>query len=303
MILHHYHISPYSEKIRLMFGYTGLAWQSAISPPMPPRPIVDPLVGGYRRIPVAQIGADIFCDTRIISAEIARLSNRPELSFEGANSEASAFAQHANSEIFMPIVQTANPKTVLAMVLRKHWPWQVLALIKDRAKVAKTSNAPRLSRSQMHATIDAFKNDLEDKLSASPFLFGEHPTIADFAAYHLVWFANNTRPKTLLSEHNNARAWQQRMQAFGQGQYTKVNKHQVFQAAKQAQPRALSDDLVQHSDIGKSVTIAPNDYARDKVSGQLVGANAERWIIARHTTEFGILHVHFPTAGYELSVS
>ena len=71
-ILHHYSMSPFSEKIRLMFGYAGLAWQSLPCPEMPPRPTVDPLSGGYRRIPIAQVGADIFCDSRLISAEIAR---------------------------------------------------------------------------------------------------------------------------------------------------------------------------------------------------------------------------------------
>ena len=60
-VLHHYEASPYAEKIRLMFGYTGLRWHSVISPPMPPRPNLDPLTGGYRRIPVAQKGADLFC--------------------------------------------------------------------------------------------------------------------------------------------------------------------------------------------------------------------------------------------------
>jgi hypothetical protein len=29
---------------------------------MPPRPLLDPLTGGYRRVPVLQVGADIYCD-------------------------------------------------------------------------------------------------------------------------------------------------------------------------------------------------------------------------------------------------
>ena len=73
MILHHYPMSPFSEKIRLMFGYADMEWLSVISPESPPRPIVEPLVGGYRRIPVAQSGADIFCDSRLIADEIANL--------------------------------------------------------------------------------------------------------------------------------------------------------------------------------------------------------------------------------------
>ena len=60
LVLHHYEDSPYAEKIRLMFGHLNLTWYSLISPAMPPRPNLDPLVGGYRRIPVLKQGADLF---------------------------------------------------------------------------------------------------------------------------------------------------------------------------------------------------------------------------------------------------
>jgi len=59
MILYHHALSPYSEKIRAMLGYAGMRWESVIVPEMPPRPQLDRLAGGYRRVPVAQIGADI----------------------------------------------------------------------------------------------------------------------------------------------------------------------------------------------------------------------------------------------------
>ena len=79
IILHHYDNSPYAEKIRLMFGFTNMSWSSLLSPAWPPRPNLDPLTGGYRRIPVAQIGADIFCDTALIAQEVARLVAAPLL--------------------------------------------------------------------------------------------------------------------------------------------------------------------------------------------------------------------------------
>ncbi len=59
IILYHYALSPFSEKIRAMLGYTGMSWESVTVREMPPRPQLDQLAGGYRRIPVAQIGADM----------------------------------------------------------------------------------------------------------------------------------------------------------------------------------------------------------------------------------------------------
>ena len=64
LILHHYDTSPFSEKVRLLLGLKGLAWDSVQAPVIMPKPELTPLTGGYRRIPVLQIGADIYCDTR-----------------------------------------------------------------------------------------------------------------------------------------------------------------------------------------------------------------------------------------------
>jgi hypothetical protein len=46
LILHHYDISPFAEKIRLVFGFKSLAWQSFIQPMVLPRPELVSLTGG-----------------------------------------------------------------------------------------------------------------------------------------------------------------------------------------------------------------------------------------------------------------
>src|SRR5579872_7128710 len=75
-ILHHYDASPFSEKARLMFGIKGLSWRSVIQPNIMPKPDLTPLTGGYRRAPVMQIGADVFCDSQVILLEIERREPR-----------------------------------------------------------------------------------------------------------------------------------------------------------------------------------------------------------------------------------
>ena len=78
LILHHYDVSPFSEKVRLLFGLKKLAWKSVIQPVIMPKPDLIPLTGGYRRIPVMQIGADVFCDSQVILAEIERRHPEPK---------------------------------------------------------------------------------------------------------------------------------------------------------------------------------------------------------------------------------
>jgi hypothetical protein len=73
-ILHHYPVSPFAEKIRAMLAFKKIAWQSVRIPMVMPKPDLVALTGGYRRTPVLQTGADIWCDTALI-ARMAALGN------------------------------------------------------------------------------------------------------------------------------------------------------------------------------------------------------------------------------------
>src|SRR5262245_61925250 len=72
LILHHYPLSPYSEKARLAMGLKGLSWNSVEIPVWTPRPKLTPMTGGYRRTPILQIGADFYCDTLLILAVLEK---------------------------------------------------------------------------------------------------------------------------------------------------------------------------------------------------------------------------------------
>lgn len=300
MILHHYNLSPFSEKIRLMFGHCEMSWSSVISPAMPPRPIVDPLAGGYRRIPVAQLGADIFCDTRIITSEIADLSGRPEMAMENCSKEIQGFVNHVDSTVFTATVRLGKPLKSMVLLFTNFMPLQVYRFIKDREGIGKTSSMPRLSQSQALKVLQEFKVDLEYKLAKTPFIFGDTPTIADFSSYHLFWFAKNIISSKPLEGFPKAELWLNRMSEMGHGQGTKMSKAQVFEAAANNQPRAIPKKMQKGALIGSEVEIRPSDYAKNAVSGSLVGSSDLRWILARETDQFGTLHVHFPKSGFEL---
>ena len=105
IILHHYWTSPFSEKIRLVFGLKKLAWRSVEIPNMMPKPDLLPLTGGYRKTPVMQIGADIFCDTQIIIRELERRYPAPSV-FPHGKGLPYALAFWADRIFFMPTVGT-----------------------------------------------------------------------------------------------------------------------------------------------------------------------------------------------------
>ncbi|MBK1887851.1 hypothetical protein [Marinobacter sp. DY40_1A1] len=68
---------------------------------------------------------------------------------------------------------------------------------------------------------------------------------------------------------------------------------------KNAQPRALPDAEDEFQLI-QEVTIAPDDYGRDPVTGTLVYTDKSVTILARETSEVGLVHVHFPKLGFRV---
>lgn len=302
MILHNYALSPFSEKIRAMLGYADLAWKSAISPAMPPRPIVDPLAGGYRKIPVGQIGADIFCDTRIISSEIAALSNKPTLAMENCSPEIAKFVQHVDGPLFMAVVANSTPRKAILLMLTNFTPWSAYRFIKDRAEMGSRSKLKPIRKTEAKAMIKAHLKDMESRLEKTKFIFGETPTIADFSAYHLLWFREKTSSDKFRKKFPAVCDWIKEIQSFGHGKVHRISKSDVFNEARSADPRIVPKAMQQSELVGKTIEIAPNDYGLTPVRGVVVGADSLRTILARETEEFGTLHVHFPNSGYEITI-
>ena len=51
LILHHFDLSPFAEKVRLMLGLKQLSWRSVEIPMVMPKPDLIALTGGYRKTP------------------------------------------------------------------------------------------------------------------------------------------------------------------------------------------------------------------------------------------------------------
>ena len=104
LILHHFATSPFSEKVRIAFGIKQLTWKSVQIPSIMPKPDLMPLTGGYRRTPVLQIGADIYCDTQLIMLELEKRAPQPPLLPPGQAGEARAIAMWVDRNIFWSAV-------------------------------------------------------------------------------------------------------------------------------------------------------------------------------------------------------
>lgn len=300
LILHHYNSSPFSQKIRSILGYCDLSWNSVLSPPMPPRPNLDPLTGGYRKIPVMQIGADLFCDTRIITTELATLTNRPTLDRAHCGVDIQNFVDEVDLRIFFASAGSAPPLRALGTLLKSFGPLQTLAFIKDRINMVQMSKVAMPSGAKAQSILIPHYKMLDAMLAEHTFLFGDELTIADFSAYHVTWLANLTGANPLGKSSANTLSWYRRITDLGDGNRAELDPQQALTIARDNTPRALPKNSKKHKNIGQQLNIAPSDYGRDAVIGKLVASTEQRWIIARETTEFGKLHVHFPKQGFEI---
>lgn len=298
LTLFHYPMSPFSEKVRVMLGYAGLPWQSVTVREMPPRPALELLAGGYRKIPVAQIGADVFCDSRAIATEIARLANRPELVLEQQSAEVQDFVSEVDLEIFLACVMAASDGRLLRQLIRDTSLWHALRFLKDRISMGRKSRVPAMKGPQAKARVLAHMADMEERLSR-PFLFGDTPCIGDFSAYHGLWFVCDLAGKPWLRDYPKVAAWLERVKAFGHGSPVPATTEAAIANARASEPRALPESAP-HELLGKPASIAPADYGRDPVRGTLVYASDHEWVLARDTPKTGTVHVHFPALGFSL---
>jgi len=301
LILHHYPMSPFSQKVRSLLGYAQLPWQSVIVREMPPRPLLLPLAGGYRKIPVAQDGADVFCDTRVIAEEIAARCGKPALVLANNTPAQQAFAARADLELFFACLVAGGNLTLGRKVLASMSLLDIARFFLDRVRMGRTAKVRVAGPRAAVPMVRAHLAQMEGMLSRG-FLFGDEPVHADFSAWHSLWFLNDLAESPLPAAYPRVVDWMARLRAFGEGDPSPMSSEQAIHVARAATPRAIAAEHRQDARVGKTVSIAPADYGRDPTAGTLAGVTPTRYILARDTQEAGRVHVHFPQQGYVLQV-
>lgn len=303
---HHYDRSPFSEKVRVAFGLKRLRWHSVIQPRWAPKPDLEPLTGGYRRTPVMQIGADVYCDTRCILAELERRFPEPSLHAEGGAGFGDALESWADRDLF---------GDALGLVFGTQGDRFPEALHADRARFTAGRFSgwdPDAMRAQLPAVAARLGRRL-DRLEAllgdgRSFLIGGAPGMADLAVRHPVWYLRENLPDRIDWARRPALvAWMRRLDAVGQGDRVEATPAQAQQAARDAMPAPVGASAIGATElsgwIGKRVRVAADDWGSDPVEGVLVACDAGRVSLARSEASLGELAVHFPLDGFDIRLA
>jgi glutathione S-transferase len=297
IILHHFDDSPFSEKIRIIFGFKKLAWRSVRISRIMPRPDLMPLTGGYRRTPTMQIGADIYCDTQIIIRELESRFPTPTL-FPAGHAGAPwalgmwtdrSFFQHAVGLIFGTIGDKVPQE-----------------FIDDRARLrgakfdieAMKAAIPHM-RDQLRAHLDWIEAQLGD---GRDWLLGEF-SLADISTYMNVWFLRLSFPDIdkMLANLPLTLAWEGRVRAIGHGSRSEMSSAEALEIATRAAPQSPTFGDPQDPNgrqPGDRVSVMPDDYGKVEVRGEIVSLSAQHIAIRRHDDQSGETVVHFPRAGF-----
>jgi glutathione S-transferase len=305
LILHHYPTSPFAEKARLLLGFKGLSWRSVTISPVMPKPDLTALTGGYRKTPVLQIGADIYCDTAMIARRLEQEKTLPAFFPEGQEMIAASFAAWADSVVFQHAVSLVFQPESIAVRFGNMPPEAIKAFIADRAGLFSGGSATRLSAEQARHQWPTIMARLEQQLQREEgdYLFGE-PSIADFAMAHPLWFLKAT-PVTspLVDNYPAVSAWLARVLGFGHGAPSDMTSEEALNVARDATPAALPDEAFEDPNgfkVGQQVVIAATDYGVDPVAGKLMFAGSEELIVRREDERSGVVHVHVPRFGFRI---
>ena len=301
MILHHYPTSPFAEKVRLIFGFKNIAWQSVHIPMVMPKPDLMPLTGGYRKTPVLQIGADIYCDTALICDVLEHMAPAPSLYNAAPKGLVRSLAQWADTLLF-PVAMAYNFQPKGAQHVMGTMPEDVVKVFAADRQAMRGGGA-RMPAADATAMYKSHLRRISSMLEDHAFLLGDTPCLADFSVYHSVWFTIAKVPviDSILDATPLVRDWYKRMSAFGHGKEHTLTAADAIQAAKNAQPVPLTDDVFQDEHgfpLGTQVTVAADSFGTEPTQGKLVAATRTRLTLERSDPLTGTVHVHFPRMGF-----
>jgi glutathione S-transferase len=295
IILHHYEMSPFSKKVISIFAHKNIAWEAVDQPVTAPKPDLTPLTGGYRKIPVMQIGAHIYCDTKLIIRELEKRFPETPLTPSALLGAAELIADWADHRLF---ANAAGPSI-----------FEISALVPDdflsdraamqRPKVMAAALPIEHVKAQFVLGLQMINRQLT---GSSAFMLGDRFTLADAAVFHVLNFARNAPSLAAeLAKHEAIETWLARIIDMGQGQRSDMAASDALAIARDATPdftppaSAIEDAALP---VGQMIAIRPDDYGQEVTQGEIVWTTAEALAVKRTDAQVGEVLVHYPRLGY-----
>jgi glutathione S-transferase len=299
IILHQYELSPFSEKIRRILSYKDLPWHAVRAPAIMPKPDLVALTGGYRRIPVLQVKNHVYCDTALIARVLEALEPEPTL-YPTPLSQ--AVAEWFDGPVFEAAAPFVGRPTRVDEAMRLLKPEELAGMVADRISMRENGRSRGMGFRAAKAALAIYLTRLDRAASMSPFLLGEEPCIADFSAYHVVWLLDKIAPEP-LAKHAQLKAWMARIAAIEGEEPTPMSGEDAIAVCRASAPWEPDEPFDEDPGFAKGelITVRATDYGADPITGTLVQSLLGEIAIRREDPRAGVVYVHFPRVGYEIT--
>ena len=297
LILHNNPRSMYSEKVRRVLAYKGLAWTDIEVPALPPKTDFVPLTGGYRRMPVLQVGADVYCDSALVIRKLEKLAPEPSVFPPGSTGRDEMIADWVDHRVARWAIIAVFPE-----YLQKVPP----AFIQDRTELI-PDLAPERVRALAPHSLEQFRQFagfLDQVLRSTTFVAGDRFSVADAACYHVVNFTR-ARPQVFAAVADSPRIveWLQQVAAFPAPQVQQRPTQYPLDVARASTPVDFGE--VQPNAfglaLGDAITVAADDYATNPIAGELVKLTAGEVALRQLSERLGEVVIHFPRLGFRIA--
>jgi glutathione S-transferase len=295
LILHHYPASPLSEKIRVILGLKKLSWCSVEIPNLPPKPDVMPLTGGYRRTPIMQIGADVFCDSQRILSELE--CRKPS---KANNTGLVQIINRWCDDLFHPVVKVAI--TASSNELPNEFLEDRRKLfLNDYSDIESAKARIPYYTEQVRAQLAQAEISLKEQ---NGFLISSSASIADASLFALTWFIRRRwkNGAKFLEGFPNICRWEESIKSIGHGTPTDMASEKALDIAKETETTfkaQIDADDIHSLSTGDRVSITPKANTGEKgVRGNVHIAEKNRISVLHKNDRVGTICIHFPKIGY-----
>ena len=297
ILFHHYALSPFSEKIRRLLAVKRLPWRSVDQPLMMPKPDLVALTGGYRRIPVLQVGADVYCDTALIARVLEARHPAPPCVPAAEAGLIGMLEDWADHRLFFQCV----PPVIVAL-----YDQLPPGFMDDRARMSPTLTKDGLfaAAPQAWGQAQLSLDRLERQLAGRDYLLGGGFTLADAACYNPVWFLkNDAQLFAAVEARPRLAAWFARIAAVADAAIEPLGAAEALEVARAAEPQAPLPSITLPGlgySLGDQVSVVADDYGAEQTAGRVTSIGAEHLTVEREDATLGRVAVHFPRAGYRV---
>jgi glutathione S-transferase len=298
LIIHQYNHEPaFSVKTRLMLGFKNAEWFACDHPTILPKPELAALTGGYRQIPVAQVGADIYCGSELVMDLLEARIPEPSLTRNLGPGLGRGLAYWAEDNLFWLVVQIVCGSD-FESTTREDFNADRRQMLPGGYDTQAFKAALPVNVLLLRQHLDLIERQLAD---GRAYMMGDRPDISDIGLYMPLHFLGSCRNgnENITSKNAALAAWMSRVAAIGHGRRQEVSRTDALAVARAATPTSAPRSTVTSGpQPGDHVRIKWNAYSPTDLEGEVVQAHARTLAVRWSAPEVGEVVVHLPrTAG------